>query len=161
MASTQPIIRQTSWFGIVPQALIFVLIVWVLFILGSENFLLLGTVIYLLLSVTLKKLIPRFHRKGIRYFKTKQYDLAIDEFNKSYEFFQKNKWIDKYRALFLLSSSRISYSEMALVNIAYCYSQIGEGAKSKESYEKTLREYPNSQMAITALKMYDSIKNIK
>lgn len=161
MASTQPIIRQISWLSIVPQVLVFALIVSVLFIFGSENSLLLGAVLYLLLSVILKRLIPKFHRKGMKYFKDKRYDLSIDEFNKSYEFFQKNKWIDKYRAIFLLSSSRISYSEMALINIAYCYGQIEEGTKSREAYEKALKEFPNSEIATSALKMVSSIKNIK
>lgn len=97
----------------------------------------------------------------MKYFRNKKYDLAIDEYKKSYEFFQKYRWIDKYRALCLLSSSRISYSEMALANIAYCYGQIGEGTKSKEIYEQTLKEFPNSEIALAALKMYNSAKEIK
>lgn len=161
MASTQPIIRQISWISIVPQVLVFSLIVSILFIFGSENSLLSGAVLYLLLSVFLKRIIPRYHRKGIKFFKDKRYDLSIDEFNNSYEFFKKNKWIDKYRALFLLSSTRISYLEMALINIAYCYGQIGEGVKSKEAYEKALKEFPSSEIAMSALKMYNSAKDIK
>ena len=158
MASTQPIIRQISWFSLVLQILVFMFMAFVLFICGVEDSLLFVAVIYLLLSFFLKKLIPKFHRKGMRYFRNKKYDLAINEYKKSYEFFQKNKWIDKYRALFLLSSSRISYSEMALVNIAYCYGQVGEGTKSKEIYEETLKEFPNSEIALEALKMYNSAK---
>jgi hypothetical protein len=49
---------------------------------------------------------------------------------------------------------------MALVNMAFCYSQLGDGLKSKELYEKTLIEYPDSQIAKTALSLYESAKNI-
>ena len=161
MASSQPIIRQISWLSLVPQILLFIFIAFVLFICGVEDSLFFGAVIYLLLLFSVRRLIPRFHRKGMKYFKNRQYDLAIDEYKKSYQFFQKNKWIDKYRALFLLSSSRISYSEMALANIAYCYGQIGEGAKSKEIYEEILKEFPNSEIALAAIRMYNSAKGIK
>lgn len=161
MSSKQPVIRQISLFSIIPQVLILALIVGILSICGSVDSLFLGLVFYLLLSVFLKRLVPRFHRRGMKYLRDKQYDLSIDEFIKSYEFFQRNKWVDKYRALFLLSSSRISYSEMALINIAYCYGQIGEGTKSKETYEKALKEYPKSEIAMSALRMYNSVKEIK
>jgi Tfp pilus assembly protein PilF len=49
---------------------------------------------------------------------------------------------------------------MALINMAYCYSQIGKGAKSKELYEETLRKFPDSQMALSALRMLESAKEI-
>ena len=53
--------------------------------------------------------------------------------NLSYnEFFKRYNWIDKYRFVVLLSLSRISYTEMALANIAFCHGQLGEGGKSKE-----------------------------
>ncbi|WBW98153.1 tetratricopeptide repeat protein [Oceanirhabdus sp. W0125-5] len=119
-----------------------------------------GAIIYFVLIVLLKRTIPRYHRKGIKYFKNKKYDLAIKEFKKSYAFFKTFNWIDKYRIIVLLSSSRISYSEMALINMAYCYSQIGEGNKSKELYENVLQEFPNSEIALSALKIYESAKKI-
>ena len=44
---------------------------------------------------------------------------AINEFQKSYDFFEKNQWVDKYRYLTLLTASKSSYREMALNNIAF------------------------------------------
>lgn len=61
----------------------------------------------------------------------------------------------------MLSSSRISYTEMALANIAFCYGQLGEGAKSKEYYENILKEFPDSQIAIVSLKMFDAAKDMR
>ena len=52
----------------------------------------------------------------------------------------------------LLSSSRITYKEMALNNIAFCYGQIWHCDKSREYYERTLNEYPDSGMAKAGLR---------
>ena len=101
--------------------------------------------------------IPRNHRRGMKLFKTGQYIQAISEFQKSYEFFMKHAWIDKYRYFVLLSSSRISYTEMSLLNTAFCYTQIGQGALAKEYYEKTLAQFPDSEMAKSALRMLQSL----
>jgi tetratricopeptide (TPR) repeat protein len=161
MASSQPIVRQINWFSIIPQILVFVIISSIYYFWGIQDFILFGAATYLTLSLTLRKIIPKSHRKGIVFFKKREYEKAICEFEKSYEFFKRNEWIDKYRFLVLLSSSRASYIEMALLNIAFCYGQIGEGAKSKDYYESTLREFPGSQMAIVSLRMFDSFSDIK
>ena len=47
---------------------------------------------------------------------------------------------------------------MALLNIAFCYSQIDQGKKAKEYYQRVLNEFPESGMATAALKMIDSIE---
>ena len=59
-----------------------------------------------------------------------------------------------------LSSSKMSYKEMALVNIAFCYGQLGEGEKAREYYNAALKENPNNGMAIAALKLLDSAQNL-
>lgn len=53
----------------------------------------------------------------------------------------------------MLSSSKMSYREMALANIGFCYGQIGNGEQSKVYYEKTLLEFPESGLAKSALKL--------
>lgn len=82
---------------------------------------------------------------------------AIPYFEKSYNFFKRYTWLDKFRYLFLLSVSKTCYREMALLNIAFCYGQIGEGKKSIEYYERTLLEFPNSTMAASALRLLKSV----
>ncbi|PHQ61052.1 MAG: hypothetical protein COC08_06375 [Maribacter sp.] len=52
----------------------------------------------------------------------------------------------------------MSYREMALANIGFCYSQIGDGIKSKEYYERTLKEFPESGLAKSALKMMSAME---
>lgn len=156
MTSKLPIVKQVSWLSIIPQLGIIVLLMYVLHLAGVKEPIFPGAIIYLLLSLGLKNLIPRNHRKGMRLFKRKSFQDAIYEFQKSYEFFKKHKWVDTYRSVILLSSSRISYTEMALVNIAFCYGQTGEGQKSREYYERTLQKFPESEIARAALNMLDS-----
>ena len=53
----------------------------------------------------------------------------------------------------------MSYKEMALNNIGFCYSQIGQGKVSKEYYERTLKEFPDSGIAKVALRLLNSMSN--
>ncbi|MDC7223261.1 MAG: hypothetical protein PQJ60_05925 [Spirochaetales bacterium] len=93
------------------------------------------------------------HRKGIRLFKQKRFEEAIPYFQESYSYFMKNKWLDKYRYITMLSSSRISYTEMALLNEAFCLCQLEKKAEAIEKYEMVLHFFPESEMAASALKM--------
>jgi tetratricopeptide (TPR) repeat protein len=117
-----------------------------------------GAIIYLTISFLVRFGVPSHHRKGIALFKKGSFMEAIPFFEKSYVFFKKNEWIDKYRYITLLSSSRISYTEMALLNIAFCYGQSGNGKESKDYYEKVLSEFPNSEIAKASLRMFESAK---
>ncbi len=161
MSSGKPIIRQIAWLSFVPQLLFMALLV-AIFCLIIDPFVMaleVAMLVYLALSILLRTAIPHNHRKGISLSKANNYIQAIDEYEKSYIFFTKYTWIDKYRFITLLSSSKISYTEMALLNIAFCYSQIGDGNKAKEYYEKTLKQFPNSEIAKTSLQMIASVAN--
>lgn len=160
MASKQPIVRQINYIALLPQLVFLAFLIFIFSILGIGDPTTLGIIIYLIIALVVRRFIPRNQRRGISYVKSKEYDKALNEFENSYKFFTKYRWIDKYRFIVLLSSSRISYMEMALANMAFCHSQLGNGLKAKELYERTLKEYPDSQIAIAALKMFDAVKNI-
>lgn len=53
--------------------------------------------------------------------------------------------------------SRMTYTEMTLLNTAFCYTRIGEGALAIEYYGKTLVQFPDSEMAKSALRMMHSL----
>ncbi len=115
-----------------------------------------GAAVYLIYSVGSRKLIPRAHRRGIRLSQTQQFEDAIRAHKESYEFFTRHSWLDRYRSITMMSPSSMSYREMALINIAFAYGQIGNGEKAKEYYQRAQREFPDSGMAIAALKMIES-----
>ena len=163
MSYRTPIIRQISWRQSIPQMIILTGIIAIsIFLLKGTtpiyNSIMLAAGIYLLYSFGSRYLILTAHRRGIRLFRNHNYSDAIGEFEKSYEFFSRHPWIDQWRSVILLSSSAVGYREMALLNIAFCYGQIGQGNKAKEHYQRVLSEFPGSGIATAALKMIDSVE---
>jgi tetratricopeptide (TPR) repeat protein len=145
MARKIPVIRNTCYSCFIAQIAILLFIILVLFFLNVTHYLILGISLYFLLSIYLKVLIPKWHRKGIFYLKKGELQAAILAFQKSYDYFQKNSWIDQYRAFTLFSTSQLSYSEMALMNIVFCYEQLGD-KKSARKYLAILRkQFPDNK----------------
>jgi tetratricopeptide (TPR) repeat protein len=158
MTSSQPIIRQIAWISLLPQMAIIALLCLAAYQISPDNFFISGALAYLLLALCLRNIIALHQRAGVRLFKKKQYKEAIPLFEKSYEFFSRHRWIDDWRFLTLLSSSGISYREMALLNMAFCSAQIGDGIKARKTYEKVLSEFPASGIAHAALRLMDAAK---
>ena len=50
---------------------------------------------------------------------------------------------------------------MALLNIAFCHAQLGNGELAKEYYQKTLHEFPDSGMAKASLNMIETFEKEK
>ena len=157
MASKKPIVKQVALLSFFPQLALLMGMIFVTRWIGLKNFIIPGALMYLAISLPLRFGVPHHHRKGIALFKKGLFEEAIPLFEKSYSFFKRNSWIDKYRYVVLLSSSQISYTEMALLNIAFCYGQSGDGKRSKAYYEKTLAEFPDSEIAKTSLQMFQSM----
>ncbi|WP_333662327.1 hypothetical protein [Chishuiella changwenlii] len=154
-----PTIRQTNWIAIIPQVIFMLCLTQIFKLLNFETPIIWGCITYILFSFSLRSIFIKDHNKGIKLTKQNNFVDAIPYFEKSIEYFGKNNWIDRYRFITLLSSSNISYREMGLNNIAFCYSQIGNGLKSKEYYEKMLLEFPNSILAKSALNFFEAAKN--
>ncbi len=133
-------------------------IIFIWHLINPEKAFLFGAMTYLLISFSLRNLIPKDHRSGIKKNNSEKFEEAIPHFEKSYAFFKKYEWIDKYRFITLLSASKMSYREMALANIGFCYSQMGDGTKSKDYYERKLKEFPESGLAKSALKMTSAME---
>lgn len=157
MTSTLPTVRQISWVSLLPQITLMGIFVLIYYFIGTASYILYGAWTYLLLSFGGRAIVLRSHKKGMSSVKQGNFAGAIPHFQKSYDFFQTNGWIDKYRYL-ILSSSKISFREMALNNIAFCYSQTGQGGLAEEYYLRTLREFPESGLATSALRMINSAK---
>ena len=157
MSSEIPVIKQTAWISIFPHLLVMGLIIFIWYQFTKSHFVIYGSITYLALSQLLRRIIAKEHKKGIAKVKREHFEEAISDFKNSYEFFNTYEWIDKYRYFILLSSTKMSYKEMALNNIAFCYGQIGNGELAKEYYEKTLDEFPESGIAKAALKLINSV----
>ena len=154
-----PTVRPISWLAAVPQLLALaaaVTIGW--FATRSSSGIFCGAAVYLIYSFGSRNRIPRAHRRGIRLSQAQQFREAIGAHKESYDFFSRHAWLDRFRSIAMMSPSAMSYREMALINIAFAYSQIGDGAKAKEYYKRAQEEFPDSGMATAALKMIESVE---
>jgi len=151
MSSTNPIIRRTAWISLIPQLAVMAVLIGVYYFAGARQFVMYGAFTYLALSFTLRNFVAAKHTQGVALIKRSQFSNAIPMFEDSYELFSSHPWLDKYRYLFMLSSSAVSYREMALSNIAFCYVRDGDLIRGKEYYEKALAQFPGSELAINGL----------
>jgi tetratricopeptide (TPR) repeat protein len=157
MASNVPVVKQVSLLSIVPQVLVMALLMLLFYLLKFDEFLIYGAASFLILVFLLRNLVARSHRTGMRLVKRQNFEAAIPLFQKSVAYFTKNAWVDKYRLFTLMSSSSMSYKEMGLCNIAFCYSQIGNGVQAKHYYEMVLKEFPQNGLAIAGLNMLNAV----
>jgi tetratricopeptide (TPR) repeat protein len=152
-----PLVRQASISGnAVTVAVVVALAAGGWLVTNSATGVVWGMGIYFAYAWLTRLLIPRDHRRGIRLVRQGRYEEAIQAFENSLSFFTRHSWIDRLRAITMLSPSAMSYREMALCNTAFCYSQIGQGAKSKAIYQSVLAEYPDNLLAPASLRMLET-----
>ena len=158
MASNVPVVKQVAWISLLPQMVLMGLIGAICYLCGAANPVFPAVGIYLLLAVVLRNLVAKDHRKGMDLVKKHEYAAAIPFFEASYQFFTTNAWVDKYRYITVLSSSARGYREMALCNMAFCYSQTGYGQTATAYYRQVLETYPENGLAQTALRLIESVE---
>jgi tetratricopeptide (TPR) repeat protein len=116
-----------------------------------------GALLFVFTSLSLRRTLASHHRKAIRHYSNKQWASAIEEYQRSLDFFSRYPWVDRYRAVTMLSSG-LSYREMGLLGLGFCYGQLGKGNESFSTYRQCLEEFPDSQMAATAVRLMESAK---
>lgn len=158
MSSKVPVYSQISWPSFIVQMMIIFIFSLIFEKLSISEPILIASLLYIIVAFILRKTITKDHRNGMRILKQHQYFESIPYFEKSIVFFEQNAWIDTNRFITLFSYSKISYKEMALCNIAFAYSQIGEGENAIIYYEKVKAINPSNGLAIAGLNMLNSIK---
>lgn len=149
--SKTPIVRPISLGNTLITLALLGVYVFIGAFLGGVEGALLGTLFFLICSQVSRRIFTREHRRAIQYCRNQEYARAIPLFEQSIEFFERNRWVDQYRAIVLFSSSSMSYREMGLVSVAFCYAQMGDGDNSRLTYEKCLNEFPDNMIAKTSL----------
>lgn len=148
-----------SWYIVAAQLLGYFLAIWFAnLLLKTQHGVLVVTPILLTYLVASRLWISRSHRRGVRLVRNQEYSSAVEAFKESYAFFEKNGWIDRYRAVTLLSPSAICYREMALCNIAFSFGQLGDGDSAEHYYRRALQEFPASGLAAAGLRLMESAR---
>jgi hypothetical protein len=151
MASKVPTASRVNWAAVGLQLLVLVSLMVSLGSLGLDP--MIGPVIYLSWSWGTKLWLARDHRRSIGLIKAGRYAEAIPHCEASAAWFEQRSWVDRYRAVVMLSSSAWSYREMALANRAFCLGLSGRGQEAMRAYEDMLLEFPESALAGPALTM--------
>ncbi len=155
---THPRIKQISWAGVMAQVVFMMsLLVGLDAWLGKGKGATPALIVYLVYTACSRMILSKDHRRGIQLVRTGKYDEAIVKFRDSETFFRARPWLDKYRAIILMSPSALSYLEMALVNIAFCHAAAGRKEEAKASYERALKEFPQSGLAILGLQRLQNV----
>ncbi|GMV39058.1 MAG: hypothetical protein AMXMBFR64_07740 [Myxococcales bacterium] len=153
-----PMIKEVSWAAVGPQlVLLAVLVAAGHAVIGPRFGVTAGALVWLAWRMGGHQVVARHHRAGIRLLRARRPEQAIGAFERSIAFFERHPWVDRHRALVLLSPSRMCYREMALVNIAFAWGQLGDGVRMKQTYERALAEYPDNPIAAAALQQIAAI----
>lgn len=161
MSKRIPVARQISSRMFLLEAAEFTAVIfgfWLLLSPALGSFaLVVGAGVCLIWLYSVRLVLAKFQRRGMKLIQQRDFRPAIAKFEQSYAFFSQHEWLDRYRAVILLSQSAMSYRESALVNIAYCYAQLGDGQQAKAYYERALAEYPDSGIAQGALNLINAV----
>ncbi len=149
-----PVIHQIAWVSLFLQLLIIAIFIGAASWIGIMKPILAATLAYLIMAIVIRLFLTSHHRRGMHYAREGRMELAIAEFQKSYEFFQRNPWLDEMRYIFLLSTSKTCYREMGLLNMAYCDLWQDRGDDAVRTYIRTVEEFPDSGLAWTGIKVF-------
>lgn len=154
-----PRVVNWSWARVVPQlaalTLAIVTVHWLLPSVKMFEAFAVGAVAFLVYSYGSRFFIGRNHQRGIQAFRKGRFREAQEYYGRSIAFFERHPWVDRYRAITLMSPSTWSYREMGLLNRAFACAQLGDREGAVAGYETVLREYPKNEMAQQALTMME------
>ncbi len=154
---SNPKVTNWSLYRSIPQfavmAILSVIVHWILPDVTVSGSMALGAIAYLAYSFISRIVFAKHHRLGIRAFREGHFEAAIWHYDQSIAFFDRYPWIDRYRAVTMMSPSAWSYREMAMLNKAFAESQNDNHESAIAGYEAVLSDYPHNQMALQALRM--------
>ncbi len=159
----QPVSIYSSWARSIPQIIVTATLTFAAMTLFPDNKLMAGLAtslgIFFIYTYLVRYFVASAHRKGMAALSSRDFDTAIQEFERSYAFFKKHEWLDKYRSIIFMTSSIWSYREMALMNIAATYGMKKDTRMYREANEFLLKEFPDNKRAKDALEFLSALKN--
>ena len=164
MSKRAPIIRQTAWPMVIPQLVFLVVAIFIAVSLTEMPSvgLILGAGATLAYSFGARALLAGAHQRGMRLIRQGRYAEAVEAFQASYDFFSRHPWVDRLRAFILMMASPASYREMALLNAAFCYGQMGKWGRAREVYERVIEEFGDtSGIAARTLRVLDAAERVQ
>jgi tetratricopeptide (TPR) repeat protein len=164
MLQQMPVVRQIDWSQLIPQviaiAVLTVIIHLLVVSLEIPTAVALAALVYLIFCRIMRALFAREQSAGIADYRAGRFPDAIKHFETSHRFFSQHPWLDAFRSLLFGVAGPNPYRIIALCNIAYCYSQLGDGARAIEIYKQVLSESPGCTLARASLNMLRSTSSL-
>jgi tetratricopeptide (TPR) repeat protein len=101
----------------------------------------------------------RYHQAALKLIRAGKFDEALVPLQKALEFYTEHPGLDRWRHVLMATASRFSLREVAMMNIAYCFGQIGDKEKMIKHYERLASEYPDNMAAQNTLRFIDTLQS--
>lgn len=140
--------RAIAWWTLPVHFTLLILMIWGFSQIGIENPGLWACAVFILYSF-LGRMIFSFHqRQGMRLLRLKKFEQALDQFRKSELYFKKYPWLDRFRFFFMLSASKLTFREMALLNQGYCLIMTGKLSEASLHFQNIRFEHPQNTVIL-------------
>ncbi len=162
MSQSDPRSRSILWFAVANQALFLVVVSVIIWRLTGSLWI--GLAGWALVAVWLRwirSILLAPYRQGLRLIEEERFNEAAAAFEQGYRFFERFSFVDTFRAILLLSPSRMGYRELGLTNLGYAYLRAGEREKAKGAFERLQREFPHSRAAGVGLRQLAALELIR
>jgi tetratricopeptide (TPR) repeat protein len=163
MTQRMPVVRQLYWMELIPQFIAIALLAGIPYVafpdLDVPFDVFIAALVYLIFCRVMRAKFVRDHTSGMKAYHAQRFQDAISHFEASYRFFSAHRGLDRWRSLLFGVASRNPYRVIALCNMAYCYSQAGDGAQAIKLYEQALHEKPDCTLAKASLNMLRSVSS--
>lgn len=156
-----PTSRNVAFNYVLVQWTIALLIILCYYLAGAKQPFVFGVITYFSIVLTIRQLFHKHHLRGIKLLKQGLFEEAIPHFEACYTYFKRHTWMDKYRFITAFSVSKDTFKEIALNNIAFCYGQLGDGAKALYYYKQTLAENPENGMALASIRFLQAANSLE
>lgn len=107
----------------------------------------------------MQQYLMRYARAAMRLMRAGKFEEALIPLQQGLEFYNEHPQLDRLRHVMLVTASLYSLRETVLMNIAYCYGQIGDKEKMVKHYERLAREYPENTAAQNTLRFIDTAQS--
>lgn len=153
MKRNVPIYNPISWKSTIPNLIMLGLYTLMYWIVGVQKAYMFGVGTWIMISMLIRPyFFERKLKSGLRLVQQEKFNEAIPLFKDFLDYFKRYRFLDRWRFYILLSANKFTYEEIGLMNIALCYSQIGELEKASEIYQSALKINPDNEVAKTYLR---------
>ncbi len=114
-------------------------------------------VLLVIYGVAISHLLIKSYVDGMKYIQDGNYEAGLEAFKEHYDFFDRHPQLGWVYTVLMLDSSKYGHREIALLNQAHAYIQLGNSAEVLRCYEECLALNPKNEMVTSSLNLAAAI----